>query len=301
MLEAPVCRTVGIKRTLECLRSDSCHGRRRKGGKQVVDHVDAPEVGTQMHLVARSDAGGIELDTGTPCMDIRCLVVKRRACESALRASESTKLSIGMVVVDKLGSAYLAEGTLRDALRRQMQVFCNAEGKHLRARLSYTAGHAHADGVVAADKQRRFGRRCQCTHDRILHTVDLPFAIELVAEEVQKDLELWLELRHDVHGAELICLDDAPVGARSRQKCSHDAWCHVRASTVAEHTLSSCLDSGGDDVVRGRLAVRAADDDGALLQLLGEARDDIGIDGQGNASRQLRSVAPEHRAETPVG
>jgi hypothetical protein len=182
-----------------------------------------------------------------------------------------------------------------------MQVFCNAEGKHLRARLSCTAGHTHADGVIAADKQRRFGRRCQCTRDRILHTVDLPFAIELVAEEVQKDHELWPELRHDVHGAELICLDDAPVGARSRQKCSHDAWRHVRASTVAEHTLSSRLDSGGDDVVRGRLAVRAADDDGALLQLLGEARDDIGIDGQGNASRQLRSVAPEHRAETPAG
>ena len=127
--------------------------------------------------------------------------------------------------------------------------------------------------------------------------VYLARAVQLVAEEVQKEQVARPERRQDVDAGELVGLDDGPVGLASRQERRGDAGHHVVAVAVAEHAQPACLDGGGDDVVGGGLAVRAADDDRAAPQLARELAYEVRVHGEGHAAGKLPSAAAQHAAE----
>ena len=123
--------------------------------------------------------------------------------------------------------------------------------------------------------------------------VDLPIAVELVAEQVEQDEVGGLEARQDAHGVELVALEYAHA-ARARgaaaigigfEQGSGNARLHIVAGSVAHAARAARRHGVGDEVRRGGLAVGTGDDH-ARVEQAGKMGDELGIDGEAELAGQ---------------
>ncbi len=234
-----------------------------KCSKEVVDHVDAAKRrlnalrGPLTHVRSKAHAFSVDMDIG-------CIKVELGARKRTGGAPKRTKLCVGAVVVGKLGATHLAEAILGNALGRQMQVLANPKGDYLGSRRLSTHGHAHRDRVVAIYDKCCCGRGRESVDNDILDVVDLACTVELIAKEIEQNKVARAQGRQDVDGRELVALHNRPIGAVPRQHSRRNTREHIGAQAIAQYCVSCALNTRGNDVVRGCLAVGSAYNDGAF-------------------------------------
>ena len=129
--------------------------------------------------------------------------------------------------------------------------------------------------------------------------LQLPVAIELVAEQVAEHDQARLELGRHPGQPGLVHLEQALLARLLEQRGRH-APAHVRAGAVVNRYAARRPQRRGEHPGGGRLAVGGADDHGAAGQPRAEPRDRIRRQAQQQAAGQrCAAAAPAATAERP--
>ena len=133
--------------------------------------------------------------------------------------------------------------------------------------------------------------------------LDLPVAVELVAEEVAEDDQRGVELGRHLRQPGLVDLEEALAAALLEQR-GRDAPGHVRPGPVVHRLAAHGGEDRGDHPGSRRLAVRGADH-GRRVEPGAEAGDRVGGEAQEHAPGQRRAAAaaagPAGDADRPRG
>ena len=129
--------------------------------------------------------------------------------------------------------------------------------------------------------------------------LQLPVAVELVAEEVAQDDDARVEVVRDAWQPGLVHLEQAFLARLLEQRGGH-APGHVRPGPVVHRGPFRRAEGGRDHARRGRLAVRGADDRGAVWESRAQAGDRIRRHPQQQAARQRGPAAPSTRSTQPA-
>jgi hypothetical protein len=109
--------------------------------------------------------------------------------------------------------------------------------------------------------------------------LELPVAVELVAEQVGQEQRARLDVGDDAVEPELVDLEEAEVAVAVHERGRHAAG-HVRAGPVVHEPNAAAAQDGGHHRSGRRLPVRRADDRAAALQPAREGPDRVGLEPQ---------------------
>src|SRR4029077_4812109 len=153
-----------------------------------------------------------------------------------------------------------------------------------------------AAGFVALRRQRLL--------DLFRDGLELAVAVELVAEEVEDDRGLRLDLFDRPGQARLVDLEHAPVGAEpavgagAAERGGGGAEDEVGAGAVADHAVTRAFEQPRDQARGRRLAVGAGDEDRSMREVARQPREDLRVDRARDVAGQRRpAAAPRDAAE----
>ena len=270
---------------------------------EVIDHVRPRERPAHGALLS-----GLRLGTLRPAQRERqpafahlhahCLKIKRRTFETAVRTMIVAKLAVLAIAIFEHRRAPLAHLGVchRVLLKPHVFAYTERDGRRTRAlrQLRRTRSDGSAQRVVCVVDEhgpRRCGKRVD---DAVLDAVDLPTAIQLVAEQVQQQHVVRLQLRQRACQPQLIALENTPVGGLSMQKGGCHTGIQVRSRAIAHDGMASGLYHVRKKVAYRGLTVRADDHDRAAPKLAPQIRDNVRIDIQGDLSGKIRRRTAEH-------
>ena len=306
-LHAPARGLVRREDAFEALGGRAREVERGENRRHVEDHVEAVVAG--VHAL---DPAGWPLDVPGVAAAAERHVARGEAelgaLPAALGAAVLAELAVVDVVVIQGRVALGAEPRVADAVLLEARRLINPETDRL---VVDALGDGRAQRVVRVVDERGRRRRLERLRDHVLGVVDLAVAVELVAEEVEKHERAGLELGQDAHGVELVALEGAEAllssgGARARARLAPrdhgrgDARLHVVAGAVAHHVVARGGQAVGDEAVRGRLAVGARDDDGAV-EAAREVGDHLRVELERDGARRVAAATAQDGREAPVG
>ena len=262
---------VGIERGLQMRCVHAQLARRKEGGGNVVDHVQA--------VVARGD-----VRCGRFCLgskgQVKAVAVaaelnachatdQRGATPTARRTMIGAELAVLHIVVLQRRVALRAKTRVANAIGLGARGAVDAKGD---AHIGDACGDRGAERVVGVIDERRCRRKLQRVGYDVLGVVDLAVAVQLVAEQVEQHKVGRLELGQDAHRVELVALKDAyalAAGgtlkiAAALEQGTHHARLHVVAGAVAYHGGAAGGNGVGDEVGGGGLTVGAGDHHAAV-------------------------------------
>ena len=123
-------------------------------------------------------------------------------------------------------------------------------------------GDGLAERVVGIVDEHRAGRRCQGFGYSLLDVVDFACTIQLVAEQVQQNDEIGLQLGHDLGQPQLIALEHAPIGGAGVQQRARHAGVEIGSGAVACDCFPIRFEHICEQVRDRRLSVRPDNHDG---------------------------------------
>ena len=158
--------------------------------------------------------------------------------------------------------------------------------------------------VVGVEDEARAGQLVEHAGPPLGDRLELPVAVELIAEEVGEQQRARAQLRRDAIEPELVDLEqaDVPVDPAAaggvEQRAGHPAG-HVRPLHVVHHAPVRAREDRGHDRGGRRLAVRRRDRRAAVRQPGGERRDRVRLQAQQHLAGQRGAAAagaPRQRA-----
>jgi hypothetical protein len=143
--------------------------------------------------------------------------------------------------------------------------------------------------VVGVEHERAVRRRRHDRRPAVGDGLELPVAVELVAEEVRQQHRAGAQVGHDAVEPELVDLEEPEVALAVHERGRHAAR-HVRPGAVVDEPHAAAAEDRGHHGGRRRLAVRRADDRVALPQAPGELAHRVRLHAQQHAPGQRRAA-----------
>ena len=242
-----------------------CH--RGDGGDGVIDVVQCREIDLrQIALAIRADDDAAAV--GALLRGIRDGVIRLCAPVAAFRAAEAAEVTVGDIVVLVLRLAADAVACVG-----QFALFpggngalVNPEEARLVVQIIRQRRCQRAVGVETERDGLRQGRQRRADiRKRMRH---LTVAVELIAEEVQDNHDLGLELGEDLYGRSFVTLDDGIFlfAFAEKRGVHHEFRCNagqkIRAGAVGKIVFSLSGKALLNHAGGGSLAVGAGDGDG---------------------------------------
>src|SRR3989454_558619 len=260
------------------------------------EHVVAVVETAEWHLDARAvDAQRNALEAVE--LDVRCCDFRFRPREVVIGAAVDAIVADVDRVEDEARSAPRAGprvGSVREGLRGDRRVV-QPVPKRLVREVQPDLGDARVVGVK--DGPRGLRLRAERLLDLLGDRLELAVSVELIAKQVQHERRPRLDLCRRFREARLVDLENAPVrlqpavGAGPVQRRRRGTEDEIRPGTVRHDPMARAFEQPAQQARGGRLAVGPGDDDRSVGQVLGEARQDLGVDRARDVARQRRAAA----------
>ena len=245
--------------------------------------------GNPIRRLSHIEGHAIAVDAAIPCGK-----GQGGAAVAALRAMVFAQLAVLAVAVFDGAAALLADTHIAGPGQGQAQILADADGD-LRVGNPACDGLAHR--IVCVIDQHGFGRGGKGGYDAVLDAAYFAYTVQLVAEQVQKQHVLGLELGKRPRKPELVALEHAPVALARLEQAGGDAGIKVRSRAVAHHAHARCLHAVRKHVGDGGLAIGSDNANAAATQLARGIRDDPGVHIQGNLAGEVCRRPMEHIAQ----
>ena len=305
-LQAPVVRVEPVDGALDGVRRAAQQCRRHAHGREVVHHVGSRERAAHRALrrrLRRRAPRPVQRKRQAVFahVHVRRLEVQGRAGETAVRTAVVSQLAVLAERVLEHRRAPLAHLRVGHRVLLKAHVLGHPEGHRRRPgalrQLLGALGDGGAQRVVRVVDEHGPGGRAERLDDAVLDAVDLAAPVQLVAEQVQQQDVVRLQLRQGADQPELVAFEHAPIARASVQQGRRHAGIEVRAGAIAHHRMAGRLHRVRQQVADRGLAVRPDHHDRTAAQLAPQIGDDARVDVEGDLAREVRRRTAEHALE----
>ena len=293
-LQTAVARVESILGPLEIGRGNAHLAAKGIGGHKIVGGVGRRL--RRMHRFAAGRPADLHGHASGPDGDVAPGEVQRRAREVALVAEIVAELTVLAVMVAHHAVALLAHLGVGDGVLGQAHRLAQTIGDRVVGHLVGNAGAQRVVGVVHEHGVRRGGQRA-CNGR--LDAVDFAAAVELVAEQIQQQHVVRVQMRQHMGKPQLVAFEDAPLGGRLLQKRRGNAGGQIGPGAVADNSASSGFKGIGQKVVRRGLPVGTHCDDRTLRALAAQLIKQRRINLERDLPRQVGRRTVRHMAQPP--
>ena len=284
-------------------RHDARQFRNGIGGKHVVHHVGA--------RMPRVHAAAIDIEHEAVFLKAH---IRRRERElgtrpSAIGTTIGAELPIVHVVVFQRAAALLAEAAVGNAVGGKAHVACDAERERF---IGNAVGDGRAQGIVAVEHERGFGRFRERFGDGGLNAVDFAKAVELIAEQVQQHEIMRTKAGQHILGIHLVAFKAAHGRLRGACRVNdlrrvgreherrHDARLQIVSLAIAIQRRACSLQAVGNEVRGGGFAVRTRNH-GHGIHLFRQVNQNRWINLKRHSARDISRRAMHERLAAPSG